>query len=120
MPLDQAKQIAYSRRKDYLSLLAQLHAAELDRKAVKYQRAPSLSMGGYYGVSGQTDGLYHGVFLAQGTLNVPVFHEAKFRGDSEVVDAQLSRCASRSPILRSPSNRRYAPACWMCRRRRSW
>jgi outer membrane protein TolC len=90
MPLDQAKQIAYGRRKDYLSLLAQLHAMELDLKAVKYQRAPSLSMGGYYGVSGQTHGLYHGVFLAQGTLNIPVFHEAKFRGDSEVVDAHLS------------------------------
>jgi outer membrane protein TolC len=90
MPLDQAKQIAYGRRKDYLSLLAQLRATELARKAVRYQRAPSLSMGGYYGVSGQTHGLYHGVFLAQGTLNIPVFHEAKFRGDGEVVDAKLS------------------------------
>ena len=91
MPLDQAKQIAYSRRKDYLSLLAQLHATELDLKAVKYERAPYLSLGGYYGVSGQTEGLYHGVFMAQGTLNIPVFHEATFRGDREVVDAQLNR-----------------------------
>lgn len=91
LPLDQAKQIAYGRRKDYLSLLAQLHATELDLKAIRYERMPYLSMGGYYGVSGATQGLYHGVFLAQGTLNIPVFHEARFRGDREVVDAQLSR-----------------------------
>ncbi len=91
LPLEQAKQIAYGRRKDYLSLLAQLHATELDLKAVKYERVPYLSLGGYYGMSGATQGLYHGVFLAQGTLNIPVFHEARFRGDREVVDAQLSR-----------------------------
>jgi outer membrane protein TolC len=91
LPLDQAKQIAYERRKDYLSLLAQLRATELDRKAAKFERIPYLSLGGYYGVIGQTHGLYHGDFVAQGTLNIPVFHEAKFEGDREVADAQLSR-----------------------------
>ena len=91
LPLDQAKQTAYQRRKDYLALLAQLRAAELDRKAAKYERVPYISLGGYYGVIGATTGLYHGDFVAQGTLNVPVFHEAKFRGDSEVADAQLNR-----------------------------
>lgn len=90
-PLDQAKQIAYGRRKDYLALLAQLQAFELDRKAVKYERLPYLSLGGYYGVIGETRGLYHGDFVAEGTLHIPVFHEAKFQGDREVVAAQLSR-----------------------------
>ena len=91
LPLDQAKQTAYQRRKDYLALLAQLRAAELDRKAAKYERVPYLSLGGYYGVIGATEGLYHGDFVAQGTLNVPVFHEARVRGDEEVADAQLNR-----------------------------
>jgi len=91
LPLDQAKQTAYQRRKDYLALLAQLRAAELDRKAAKYERVPYISLGGYYGVIGATNGLYHGDFVAQGTLNVPVFHEAKFRGDAEVAAAQLNR-----------------------------
>ncbi len=91
LPLDQAKQVAYGRRKDYLSLLAQLRAAEMDRKAAKYERLPYLTMGGYYGVIGETHGLYHGDFVAQGTLRIPVFHEAQFRGDREVADAQLNQ-----------------------------
>ncbi len=30
----------------------------------------------------------------QGTLSIPVFHEAKFRGDRELADAQLTRIRS--------------------------
>jgi len=91
LPLDQAKQTAYGRRKDYLALLAQLRAAEMDRKAAKYERVPYLSLGGYYGVIGATQGLYHGDFVAQGTLHIPVFHEARVRGDEELADAQLNQ-----------------------------
>ncbi len=41
LPLEQAKQTAYARRKDYLSLLAQLRAAEKVLKAAKYQYVPT-------------------------------------------------------------------------------
>ncbi|HEY0308613.1 MAG TPA: TolC family protein [Acidobacteriaceae bacterium] len=94
LPLDQAKQTAYEHRKDYISLHAQVRTAELLRKAAKYERAPTVSIGGYYGVLGQTHGLYHGVFNAQGSISIPVFHEAQFRGDREVADAQLSRLSA--------------------------
>ena len=46
--------LAYKRRKDLLELEAQLEVAERSRKAVKYERMPSLAFNGYYGVLGET------------------------------------------------------------------
>ena len=55
---------------------------------MKYERLPQLGFNGYYGVLGETHGLYHGVFTAQGVLKIPIFEEARFRGESEVTAAQ--------------------------------
>jgi len=88
LPLDQAKALAYQRRKDLLTLEAQLEVAERASKAVKYERIPSVAFSGYYGVLGETHGLYHGVFAAQGILRIPIFEEGRFRGESEVATAQ--------------------------------
>jgi outer membrane protein TolC len=88
MPLDQAKALAYTRRKDLLALESQVEVAERARKAVKYERVPQLSFNGYYGVLGETHGLYHGVFTAQGTLKIPIFEEGRFRGERETAEAQ--------------------------------
>ena len=100
LPLDQAKALAYKRRKDLLSLEAQMEVAERTEKAVKYQRLPTLSFGGYYGVLGETHGLYHGVFSAQGNLKIPIFQEAQFRGDREVADAQMNGLRQQITSLR--------------------
>jgi len=88
LPLDQAKALAYQRRKDLLALEAQLEVADRARKAVKYERMPSLGFNGYYGVLGETHGNYHGVFTAQGILKIPIFEEGRFRGEAEVAAAQ--------------------------------
>jgi outer membrane protein TolC len=88
MPLDQARALAYQQRKDLLTLTAQLEVAQRAQKAVKYERLPSLSFNGDYGVLGVTHGSYHGVFTAQGTLKIPIFEESRFRGESEVAAAQ--------------------------------
>jgi outer membrane protein TolC len=88
MPLDQAKTLAYERRKDLLTLEAQMEVTEQARKAVKYERLPQLAFSGFYGVLGETTGLYHGVFTAQGILKIPIFEEARFRGETEVMAAQ--------------------------------
>ena len=88
MTLTDAKALAYQRRKDLLALQAQLEVAERARKAVKYERVPSLGFNGYYGVLGETQGLYHGVFTVQGVLKIPIFEESRFRGESEVATAQ--------------------------------
>ncbi|HEX9201210.1 MAG TPA: TolC family protein [Acidobacteriaceae bacterium] len=88
LPLDRAKALAYQRRKDLLELEAQLEVAQRSRKAVKFERMPSLAFNGYYGVLGETRGLYHGVFTAQGVVKIPIFEEARFRGESQTVAAQ--------------------------------
>lgn len=87
MPLDEALREAYRNRQAYLHLQARLRSAELQRRAARYERLPTLSFQGNYGMTGTVGGIYHGTFLAQGTLNIPVFQEGKFRGDREVADA---------------------------------
>ena len=49
---------------------------------------------------GETTGLYHGVFNAQGTLKIPIFQEAQFRGEREVADAQLTSLRQQIASLR--------------------
>jgi outer membrane protein TolC len=100
LPLDQAKALAYTRRKDLLSLQAQMDVAERAEKAVKYERLPTLSFGGHYGVLGETHGLYHGVFAATGSLKVPIFQEAQLRGEREVADAQVNALHQQITSLR--------------------
>ncbi len=88
LPLDQVKALAYRSRQDLLTLEAQLEVAGRARKAAKYERMPSLSFNGYYGVLGETHGLYHGIFTAQGVLKIPIFEEARFRGEAETTASQ--------------------------------
>jgi outer membrane protein TolC len=90
MPLSDALALAYQQRKDLLNLQAQIDIATQTRKAVAAQRFPVLSFDGYYGVVGETGVLYHGSFVAQGTLQVPIFQEAQLRGEREVADGQLT------------------------------
>lgn len=90
LPLEQAMSLAFERRKDLRSLEAQTDVADRTLKAVKYERLPSLSFDGYYGVLGETHGLYHGVFSATGKLSFPIFQEGQLRGEREVAQSQLS------------------------------
>ena len=90
MALEDALRVAYERRKDLRSLEAQLEVADKTAKAVKFERLPTIAMGGFYGVLGETTGLYHGVFAAQGQLVVPIFQEAELRGQREIAQAQVT------------------------------
>ena len=89
LPLDDAMKLAFERRKDLRSLESQMELADRTQKAVKYERLPSLAFDGYYGVLGETQGLYHGVFSAMGKLSFPIFQEGQLRGEREVATAQL-------------------------------
>lgn len=100
LPLADAMKLAFERRKDLLGLEAQLEVAERARKAVKYERLPSLSFNGHYGVLGETTGLYHGVFAAEGKLSVPIFEEGQLRGEREVADAQVNGLRQQIASLR--------------------
>ena len=80
--------VAYVRRKDLRELESQLDVAHETSRALKYERLPTVGIGGFYGVLGETTGLYHGVFVAEGQVSIPVFQEATFRGQKEVAAAQ--------------------------------
>jgi len=71
-------------------MIQQVRQSQLSLGAAKHVRLPTLNFAGFYGVQGVTGEVYHGVFAAQGQLEVPLFHEAKFRGDREAADAQLA------------------------------
>ncbi|MBS1814447.1 MAG: TolC family protein [Acidobacteria bacterium] len=100
LPLDQAMKVAEVRRKDLLSLESQLRTAVLQRKAVAYERLPVLRVSGFYGVLGETKGLYHGVFTAQAGLDFPIFEEARIQGDKQMADAQIHALNDRIRGLR--------------------
>jgi outer membrane protein TolC len=89
LSLEDAMKLAFVRRKDLLSLQAQMEVATKTRTAVRAERLPTLSFNGYYGVLGEISGLYHGVFAATGKVSVPVFEEGQLRGEREVADAQV-------------------------------
>ena len=89
LPKDITLEYAYTKRKDLLSLEQQMEVARQTARAVRFQRLPTVAAGGFYGVLGETHGLYHGVFSAQGSLNFPIFQEAQFRGEGEVAQAQI-------------------------------
>jgi outer membrane protein TolC len=86
-PLDEALQMAYANRQEYLYLKAKLRSAQYQSRAARYERVPTITFKGNYGVTGTVGSIYHGTFLAEGTLNVPLFKEAEFRGDRDVADA---------------------------------
>ena len=101
MPLDQALQTAYTHRQVYLRLQSKLRSAQYQSRAARFERLPTLSFNGNYGVTGTVGGLYHGTFLAQGTLSVPIFREAKFRGDRDVADAATKQTMSQLAGLKN-------------------
>ncbi len=104
MNINEAKEMAYRSRQDYQGLQAQIRAAQLRRKAAKWERLPTLNFNGNYGVTGVSGGVYHGTFVAQGTLKVPIFKEAGFRGDSGVAEANLTSLNQQMADLREHIN----------------
>jgi outer membrane protein TolC len=92
--IEEAKRQAYASRQDYQQMRQQILAARLERQAAKHERYPSLSFRGNYGVTGVSGLIYHGTFTAEGSLTVPIFQEAKFRGDRDVAVAQVDELRS--------------------------
>jgi outer membrane protein TolC len=94
---EEVRAVAYQNRSDYRTLQNQALEFKAIHAAYRSQRLPSLSFGGYYSVSEVTGVGAHGNFVAMGSLSVPLFREAKLRGDVETaqaarsaVDAQLA------------------------------
>jgi len=98
---EEVRAVAYKNRQDYQNLQNQAVEFKAIRSAYRSQRLPTLSVGGYYGVS-QVSGVgSHGNFVAQGTLSVPLFREAKLRGDVEAAQAQMDAVNAQLDDLRA-------------------
>jgi outer membrane protein TolC len=86
---EEVRAVAFKNRQDYQNLMNQVDIYKGVRAAYRGQRLPSLSFGGYYGVSEVSGVGAHGNFIAQGTLSIPIFREASLRGDVDAAQAQL-------------------------------
>jgi outer membrane protein TolC len=92
--VEAAVQEAYAHRHDYRTLEAEIRAAVMEKRAEAGLRLPSLAFQGNWGVTGVSGGLFHDTWMAEGTLEIPIFDEAKFRGDGDVAQAQVQELRS--------------------------
>jgi len=92
---------AYKSRQDYQNMQNQLIELRVVQQAYRAQRLPTLSFGGYYGVSTVNGAGTHGNFVAMGTLKLPLFREARIRGDVEVAQANLDAISAQLADLRN-------------------
>ncbi|HTV07330.1 MAG TPA: TolC family protein [Acidobacteriaceae bacterium] len=88
---DTAVKQALAARSDLKALREQVAAAEHARKAATDERLPVISFSGDYGDIGVNPANSHGTGDATGSLDVPVFEEAKLRGDARQAQAQLDQ-----------------------------
>ena len=100
MTPEEARALAYKSRQDYQNLQNQAVEYKAIHAAYRSQRWPTLSFNGYYAVSAVTGVGAHGNFMAQGTLSVPLFREAKLRGDTEAAQAQMDAVNAQLADLR--------------------
>ncbi len=80
---------AYRYRHDYLTLQNQAVELRSVHLAYRAQRLPSLSFQGYWGTATVNSAGTRGNMAAIGTLSVPLFREARLRGDEDASQAQL-------------------------------
>ena len=76
---------------DLQALQQQVEGARASRSAATAERYPTIAFSGDYGGIGPTLGHSHGTFDALGTASVPLFEEAKLRGDARDAQAQLEQ-----------------------------
>jgi outer membrane protein TolC len=98
---EELRAVAYKNRQDYQTLQNQAVEMKAVHAAYRSQRLPSLSFGGYYGVSQVGGAGSHGNFAAVGTLSLPLFREAKLRGDADAAQAHLNAVNAQLADLRT-------------------
>ena len=93
--LESALKRAHQNRKDLAALAEQIKASEERHKAAVYDRLPTLKANADYGDIGVNVSHSHGTGNAVGTLSIPLFNEAEFRGESQVTQSQLDTLRAR-------------------------
>jgi len=97
---EEVRAVAYKNRQDYQNLQNQLVEVKAIHAVYRNQRLPTLTFGGYWGVDKVNGSPSHGTFAAVGSLNIPLFSEARLRGDEETAAAQLSSVNAQLEDLR--------------------
>jgi len=86
-----AVQQGLAHRRDLQALQQQVESAKASRSAATAERYPTVSFSGDYGLIGPELGHSNGTFDAVGTATVPLYEEAKLRGDAQNAQAQLEQ-----------------------------
>jgi len=89
LDVQKAIQQALANRKDRQAYAENTRAAEDQRKAATYDRLPTIKADADYGDIGVNVRHSHGTVDADGTLTIPIFKEAQFRGEAQVAQSQL-------------------------------
>jgi outer membrane protein TolC len=89
--VQKAIQQALANRKDRQASAEMTKGAEDTRKAATYDRLPTLKADADYGDIGVNVRHSHGTVDATGTLTIPIFKEAQFRGEALVAQSQLDQ-----------------------------
>ena len=88
---EEVRALAYKNRQDYQNLQNQAVEYKAVHAVYRSQRLPTLSFYSYYGTSTVNGAGTRGDFVAIGTLNFPIFREARLRGDEmDSINAQLA------------------------------
>ncbi len=111
---DEVRATAYKYRQDYQNLQNQVVEYRAVHSAYRSERLPTLSFNGYYNVSAVNGAGTHGNFAAVGTLNVPLFREARLRGDEDASAAQLSSVSAQLADLRTHIDEQVRAALLDC------
>ena len=82
---------ALANRKDRQASAENTKANEDQRKAATYDRFPTVKADADYGDIGTNLRHSHGTVDATGTITIPIFKEAQFRGEAKVAQSQLDQ-----------------------------
>ncbi len=107
---EELRAVAYKNRQDYLAMQNQAVQLKAIHTAYRSRRLPSLSFNSYYGVSQVCTVGANGNFTASGTLNIPLFREARLRGDTEAAQANLDAVNAQLDDLRGQIDRQVRSA----------
>jgi outer membrane protein TolC len=89
--VQQAIKQALANRKDRQASAELTKADEDQRKAATYDRLPTLKAEADYGDIGVNVRHSHGTGNATGTLTIPIFKEAQYRGEAQVAQSALDQ-----------------------------
>jgi outer membrane protein TolC len=99
--IDQALARATANRADLKAAEAQIHAAELTKRAAQAERLPTISVGADYGVIGVDPTNSHGTFNVTGSVRVPIWNGRRSNGDIEQADAAVEQRRAEYQELRA-------------------